>query len=84
MSAFLKHLPLKLLGGTGVYPSESHSPPMIPYPPPPPGPPYTLYSCVQYTYSHGGGGGELTREKVRGAMLGGAMLYKAGRKYQHD
>ncbi len=30
--------------------------------------------CVQYTYSHKEGGGELTREKVKGAML-----HKAGR-----
>jgi hypothetical protein len=41
--------------------------------------------CVQYTGTYlfiqggGGRGGELTREKSRGAML-----HKAGRKYQHD
>jgi hypothetical protein len=43
---------------------------------------HTVHVCsVQYTYSHreGGKGGELTRENVRGAML-----HKAGRKYQHD
>jgi hypothetical protein len=29
---------------------------------------YTLYTCIQYTYSHRkvGGGGKLTREKVEG------------------
>jgi hypothetical protein len=34
-----------------------------------------------YTYSHreGGEGGELTREKFRGAIV-----YKAGRKHKHD
>jgi hypothetical protein len=42
---------------------------------------YTLYTCIQYTYSHREGvtGGELTREKVRRAIV-----HKAGRKYQHD
>jgi hypothetical protein len=41
---------------------------------------YTLYTCIQYSYSHReGGGGELTREKV-----GGAIVHKAGRKYKHD
>jgi hypothetical protein len=38
---------------------------------------------MQYTYSHRerkvGGVGELTREKVKGAIVN-----KAGRKYQHD
>ncbi len=53
--------------------SEAPSPPMT-------SSPYTMYTCiqyVQYTYSHmegGQGGGELTREKVRGAIV-----YKAGR-----
>jgi hypothetical protein len=44
-------------------------------------PPYTLFTCIQYAYSFhtGKGGGELTREKVRGAVV-----RKAGRKYQHD
>jgi hypothetical protein len=44
-------------------------------------PPYTLYTCIQYTYSHreGEGGGGASREKARRAMV-----YKAGRKYQHD
>jgi hypothetical protein len=43
--------------------------------------PYTLYTCIQYSYSHKEGGTweELTREKVRGAIV-----HKAGRKYQHD
>ncbi len=53
------------------------TPPITQYSPPP----YTLYTCLQYNYSHRevGGGGELTREKVRGAIVP-----KAGRKYQHD
>ncbi len=38
-----------------------------------------LYACIQYAYSQGKGRGELTREKVRGAIV-----HKAGRKYQHD
>jgi hypothetical protein len=33
-------------------------------------PPYTLYTCIQYTYSHmeggGGRGRELTRERLEG------------------
>jgi hypothetical protein len=40
-------------------------------------PPYTLYTCIGYTYLYrdgGGGKGELTRGKVRWAML-----HKAGR-----
>ncbi len=44
-----------------------------PYPPYPP--PLTRY--IQYTYSHReGGGGELTREKVRGAVSPVYKLYK--------
>ncbi len=53
------------------------SPPMTPY-----SPNYILYTCIQYTYSHregGGDSGELTREKVRGAID-----HKIGRKYKHD
>jgi hypothetical protein len=47
-------------------------------------PPYTLHTCIiQYTYSRRVGGkggvGKLTREKIRGAIV-----HKAGRKYQHD
>jgi hypothetical protein len=37
-------------------------------------PPHTLYSCIQYTYSHREGE-ELTREKARGAIV-----HKAGLK----
>jgi hypothetical protein len=47
--------------------------------------PYTLHTCILYsihvlihTGGGGGGGGKLTREKVRGAIV-----HKAGRKYQH-
>ncbi len=53
MSAFLQNWPVKVLGGTGVYLSEAHSPPMTPYPPPL----HTVYTVqyvytVLYTYSH--------------------------------
>jgi hypothetical protein len=71
MSAFLKNLPVKVLGGTGVYLSEATHPPL-----------HTVYVCTVYLFSpgwdHGGKGEELTREKVSGAML-----HKAGRKYHH-
>jgi hypothetical protein len=39
-------------------------PPPLPWPPPL----HTVYMCIQYTYSHMEGG-ELTREKVRGATV---------------
>jgi hypothetical protein len=35
MSAFLENLRVKVLGGTGVYLPEAHSPPMTPYAFPP-------------------------------------------------
>ncbi len=80
MSAFLKNLPVKVLGGTGVYLSEDISLHMTPYSPPP----HTVYVCTLYsigTYKHmdrGEEGVELTRERVIKAML-----HKAGRKCQH-
>jgi hypothetical protein len=43
-----KEIDLKRDSAAGVYLSEAPSPPMTPYSPPP----YTLYTCVQYTYSH--------------------------------
>ncbi len=60
-----------------VYLSQSPSPPMTPYPPP-------LTHCmpIYCILIHSGkGGGELTREKVRGATA-----HEAGSKilYQHD
>jgi hypothetical protein len=62
------------------YLPEAPSSPMTPYPTPPPlhhtGYVYTVYL---FTQVRGRGGGELIREKVRGAIV-----YKAGRKYQHD
>jgi hypothetical protein len=43
-------------------------------------PPCIYVYCIRYLFTQGGGGGgELTREKVRGAIV-----HKAGRKYQHD
>jgi hypothetical protein len=71
MSAFLLKLTSKCTW------RQARSPPMIPYPPSL----HTVYVCTVnlLTQGWGGGGGELTREKVRGAMV-----YNAGRKYQHD
>ncbi len=48
----------------------------------PPPPPYTLYTCIQYTYSHREGVGGVESKPKR--MLGGAMFHKAGGKYQHE
>jgi hypothetical protein len=65
------------------YLSEDPSPPITPPHPPPP-----LHTVYEYMYTlyiilihtgKGGGGEELSREKVRGAIV-----HKAGRKYQHD
>jgi hypothetical protein len=43
-------------------------------------PPYTLYTCIQYSMLiHTGKEGEITKEKIRGPMA-----HKAGQKYQHD
>jgi hypothetical protein len=61
-----------------VYLSEAPSRPMTPNPPPPPI--HTVYAYTVYLFTQGRGEeGELTREKVTGAML-----HKAGRQYQHD
>ncbi len=54
--------------------SEARSPPMIPY-----SPPHAVYVYTVHLFTHGSVGGELTKEKVRGAIV-----HKAGRKYQHD
>ncbi len=55
-------------------------PPPLLWPHSPPLTHCTVYLYLtQCTYSHRVRGGELTREKIRGAML-----HKAGRKYQHD
>jgi hypothetical protein len=52
------------------------SPPMTLYTPPP----IRVYSILIHTgKGESGGGGELTEEKVRGAIV-----HKAGQKYQHD
>jgi hypothetical protein len=58
----LKKLPVKGLWA-GVYLTETSSPPMTPYPPP--------YTLIRYTVylSTQGRGGELHREKVRGAPV---------------
>ncbi len=46
----------------GVYLSEARNP----IPPPPP---YPLFTCIQYTYSHREGGESWTREKGVGQQL---------------
>jgi hypothetical protein len=79
MSAFLKNVSVKVLGGRCFQcQSEAPSPPMTISPPL-----HNVYSTLYIILIHsgkgGGGGGELTREKVRGALL-----HKAGREYQHD
>jgi hypothetical protein len=60
-AVILKNLPVKRLCGSCfiVLGPEFQSPP----------PPYTLYTCKQYAYSQRAGGGELAREKVRGAIV---------------
>ncbi len=77
MSAFLKNWPVKVLGGTGVYLSEAHSPPMTTYSTLP------LTNCTWVLILiHTGKGGEVRRANQREG--GGVMLHKAGRKCQHD
>jgi hypothetical protein len=68
---YLKKLTCKETLRQEFYLFEALSPPKPPYPPP-------LLHTVN-VYSHMGRGGKLTREKVRGAIV-----HKAGRKYQHD
>jgi hypothetical protein len=47
-----------------------------------PPPPYTLYTCIQYTYSHReGGSGESFQPERRFAVQ---QFTKLGRKYQQD
>ncbi len=43
-------------------------------------PPYTLYTCIQYTYHTGKGGGRVEPER----RLEGQQFTKLGRKYQHN
>jgi hypothetical protein len=75
---YLKNLPVKGICGRRIILSEAPSPPMTPYSPPP----YTRYTCIPYILIHTGKGSgleELTRDKVRGAIV-----LKACRNYQHD
>ncbi len=58
----------------GVNLSEAPSPHLTPYPPPPLHTVY-VYTCILIHTGKGGRGGELTREKVRGATV-----HKAGSK----
>ncbi len=72
MSSSKKNWPVKCkeIGAAGVYLSEVQNP--IPFST------YTLYTCIQYTYSHrekGWGGEGWTREMVRWATV-----HKAGSK----
>ncbi len=59
---------------SGVYLSEAQSP----VPPPP----YKLYTCIQYTYSHREGGGESWTSE--NGATGESTVRKFGWKYQHD
>ncbi len=74
-NAKCRHLKLFTCEGdiaAGVYLSEAQNPI---HPPPP----CTMYTCVQYIYSHmegGGGGGE--------RRLEGQQVTKLGQKYKHD
>ncbi len=72
---YLKKLIWKGASRGMFYLSEA---PSLLWPHTPPSP-YTLYTCVQYSYTHMEGG-ELTREKARGT----AIVHGAGRKFQHD
>ncbi len=56
----------------GVYLSEAQNPL---HPPPP----YTFYTCIQYTYSHREGGGRVEPER----RLEGQQFTKLGLKYQN-
>jgi hypothetical protein len=60
------------------YLSEALSPPMTPNAPPPLHIVYVYYTLIHRREGREGGG-ELSREKVRGATV-----HKAGRKYEHD
>ncbi len=68
MSAFLKYWLVKVLGGK-VFLCLRPTPLLWPHPHPPP--PHIVYVGTLYLFTQGRGGrcGELTREKVRGAML---------------
>ncbi len=57
----------------------SEAPPHFYDPILPPPPLHTVYVHTVYIFTQGGGGGELTRETVRGAIVN-----NAGQKYQHD
>ncbi len=76
---YLKKLSCKRILQQVFYLSEPLSPPMTPYPLPPFTHFIRVYSTLIRTGKGGRGGGELTREKVRGTIV-----HKAGRKYQHD
>jgi hypothetical protein len=66
------------LCGSCFYLSEAPPSPMTPYSPLPPTGPHTVYLLLIHT-GKGGEGGELTREKARGAIV-----HKTDRKYQYD
>jgi hypothetical protein len=69
---YLKKLTCKWTLRQVLYQYEVLSPPMTLYSP-------TVYVYTVYLFTHGRGGGVLTKEKVRGAIA-----HKTGQKYQHD
>jgi hypothetical protein len=47
-------------------------------------PTYTLYTCIQYTYSYREGGGRVEPVRRGEGQQGRVQITKLGRKYQHD
>ncbi len=76
---YLKKLACKGILRQVFYPSRASSPPMTPYSPPPLKQCIRVYSIHTIHTGKGGKGRELTREKIRGAIVD-----KARQKYQHD
>ncbi len=70
---YLKKLASKGTLRQAFYMSEAPAPLMTPYSLPP----YTMYTCIQHIYSHRERGGGRANQR-------GALVHKAGRKYQHD
>ncbi len=69
-----KKIDLKRDFAAGVYLSEAQNPP----------PPYTLYTWIQYTYSHREGGGGVEPMRRGEGQQGRVQIKELGWKYQHD